>query len=96
MPLRRMASLAVGDRRVLLRLDLDVPIKDGAVRDDTRVREAAPTVRALIGRRAAVICCSHLGRAKGKPDPALSLAPVAPVLERHVGCPVRFVSDTVG
>ena len=96
MALRHMESLAVDGKRVLLRLDLNVPIKEGAVGDDTRVREAAPTVRALLARHAAVICCSHLGRAKGKPDPALSLAPVAPVLERHVGAPVRFVADIVG
>ena len=52
------------------------------MRDDTRMREAAPTVRALAERGAVVIACSHLGRAKGKSDPALSLAPVAPVLAR--------------
>ncbi|HUK14126.1 MAG TPA: phosphoglycerate kinase [Thermoanaerobaculaceae bacterium] len=96
MALRSMDSLAVEGRRVLLRLDLNVPIKNGAVLDDTRVREAAPTARALAERDAVVVACSHLGRAKGKPDPALSLAPVAPVLAGHLGRPVRFVPDTVG
>jgi len=96
MALRLMDELQVSGRRVLLRLDLNVPLKDGKVLDDTRVREAAPTVRALLDRGAAVIACSHLGRAKGKPDPALSLAPVAGVLERYVGTPVRFVPDSVG
>jgi phosphoglycerate kinase len=91
-----MESLRVEGRRVLLRLDLNVPLKDGRVLDDTRVREAAPTVRALAERRAIVVACSHLGRAKGKPDPALSLAPVAPVLAAHAGRPVRFVPDVVG
>jgi phosphoglycerate kinase len=81
---------------VLLRLDLNVPLKDGKVGDETRVREAAPTVRTLAERGAVVIACSHLGRAKGKPDPALSLAPVAPILARLAGRPVRFVPDTVG
>ena len=96
MALRSMAALNVEGRRVLLRLDLNVPLKDGKVGDETRVREAAPTVRALAERGAIVIACSHLGRAKGKPDPALSLAPVAPVLARLAGRPVRFVPDVAG
>jgi phosphoglycerate kinase len=94
--LRQMDSLEVNGRRVLVRLDLNVPLKDGAVRDDTRVREAAPTVKALAERGAIVIACSHLGRAKGKPDPALSLTPVAPVLAKYVGRPVQFVPDSSG
>ena len=96
MALRSMEQLEVDGKRVLLRLDLNVPLKDGAVRDETRVREAAPTVRALAERGAIVVACSHLGRAKGKFDPALSLAPVAPVLARLVGRPVTFVQDVVG
>jgi phosphoglycerate kinase len=96
MGLRSMDTLKVEGRRVLLRLDLNVPLKDGRVLDDTRVREAAPTVRALSRRGAIVVACSHLGRAKGKPDPALSLAPVAQVLASHAGCPVRFVADVAG
>jgi phosphoglycerate kinase len=96
MALRLMDTLKVEGRRVLLRLDLNVPLKEGRVLDDTRVREAAPTVRSLAERGAIVVACSHLGRAKGKPDPALSLAPVAPVLEKHAGRPVRFIPDVVG
>ena len=96
MALRSMGALNVEGRRVLLRLDLNVPLKDGKVGDETRIREAAPTVRALAERGAVVIACSHLGRAKGKPDPALSLAPVVPVLARLVGRPVRFVPDVAG
>jgi phosphoglycerate kinase len=96
MTMRSLDGLDVAGRRVLLRLDLNVPVKDGHVGDETRVREAAPTVRELSLRGAVVVACSHLGRAKGKPDPALSLAPVAPVLERHVGRPVRFVADLTG
>ena len=95
-PLRSVEQLEVAGKRVLLRLDLNVPLKDATVVDDTRVREAAPTVRLLAERHAVVIACSHLGRAKGKPDPALSLAPVAPVLARHVGRPVTFVPDVAG
>ncbi len=96
MALRSLGALNVEGRRVLLRLDLNVPLKDGKVGDETRIREAAPTVRALAERGAVVIACSHLGRAKGKPDPALSLAPVAPALARLVGRPVRFVPDVAG
>jgi phosphoglycerate kinase len=96
MALRSMDDLKVAGRRVLLRLDLNVPIKDRRVLDDTRVREAAPTVRALAERGAIVLACSHLGRAKGKPDPALSLAPVAPVLATYAGRHVQFVPDTIG
>jgi len=95
MALRSMDQLEVAGRRVLLRLDLNVPIRDGAVLDETRVREAAPTVRALAERGAIVVACSHLGRAKGKPDPALSLAPVAPVLQRLASRPVQFVPGPV-
>ena len=96
MALRQMDSLAVEGRRVLLRLDLNVPLDHGKVQDDTRVREAAPTVHTLAERGAVVVRCSHLGRAKGRPDPELSLAPVAPVLSRYVGRPVLFVADVVG
>ena len=96
MTLRSMDRLEVGGRRVLLRLDLNVPVKNGTVGDPTRIREAAPTVRALLDRGAIVIACSHLGRAKGRPDPTLSLAPVAGVLAEFIGRPVRFVPDLVG
>lgn len=94
--LRRIDSLEVAGKRVLLRLDLNVPLKNGAVTDDTRIREAAPTVRWLAERGAIVLACSHLGRAKGKPDPALSLAPVAPVLAQLAGRAVGFVPDVAG
>ena len=96
MAMRVMDRLEVAGRRVLLRLDLNVPLKDGCVVDETRIREAAPTLRTLVERGAVVVACSHLGRAKGKKDPALSLAPVAPILERLSGARVRFVADTVG
>jgi phosphoglycerate kinase len=81
------------DARVLLRLDLNVPIRNGAVQDVTRVRAALPTLRWLDGRVAVIAACSHLGKAKGVPDPSYSLEPVAAVLERELGRPVRFVPD---
>lgn len=96
MAMRLMDSLRVQGRRVLLRLDLNVPIQEGRVGDVTRVREAAPTVAALAGRGAVVVACSHLGKPKGKVKPELSLAPVAPVLAELAGVPVRFVADVAG
>jgi len=79
--------------RVLLRLDLNVPVKDGSVLDTTRVQAALPTLRWLLERADVVAACSHLGKAGGRPDPALSLRPVAAVLERELGREVRFVED---
>ena len=83
----------VGGARVLARLDLNVPVRDGEVLDDTRIIAALPTLRWLLERASVVAACSHLGKAKGKPDPAFSLAPVAPVLESALGRPVHFVAD---
>lgn len=96
MTLRSMDSLPVQGRRVLLRLDLNVPIEHGVVGDVTRVREAAPTVRDLARRGAVVIACSHLGKPKGKVKQELSLAPVAPVLAELAGTAVHFVPDVAG
>jgi len=79
--------------RVLTRLDLNVPIADGVVQDDTRIIAALPTLKWLGERAAVIAACSHLGKAKGAPDPAYSLAPVAPVLAEALGRPVRFVED---
>jgi len=83
----------LADARVLLRLDLNVPIKNGVVQDATRVRAALPTIRWLDERVAVIAACSHLGKAKGVPDPSYSLEPVAKVLEHELGRPVRFVAD---
>jgi phosphoglycerate kinase len=79
--------------RVLARLDLNVPVADGKVMDDTRIVAALPTLRWLLERAEIVAMCSHLGKAKGEPDPALTLSPVAAVLERALGHTVTFVPD---
>jgi len=79
--------------RVIARLDLNVPIADGSVQDDTRIVAALPTLKWLGERVSVIAACSHLGKAKGAPDPAFSLRPVAPVLEKALGRPVRFVED---
>ncbi len=79
--------------RVLARLDLNVPVADGRVLDDTRITAALPTLRWLMERVEVVAACSHLGKAKGAPDPAFTLEPVAAELTRALGRPVRFVPD---
>jgi len=79
--------------RVIARLDLNVPVKDGVVQDDTRIRAALDTIRWLTDRAAVVACCSHLGKAKGEPDPQFSLRPVSSVLADALGRDVTFVDD---
>ncbi|MCU0464244.1 MAG: phosphoglycerate kinase, partial [Anaerolineae bacterium] len=84
-------------KRVLVRVDFNVPLEGGAVSDDTRVRAAVPTLKYILDQKpAAVLLLSHLGRPKGGPDPKYTLAPVAPVLAEHLGVPVAFAEDCVG
>ncbi|CAG0976495.1 phosphoglycerate kinase [Myxococcaceae bacterium] len=82
--------------RVFVREDLNVPVKGGVVGDDTRIRAALPTLRRLAEAGAKVVVASHLGRPKGKVDPAASLRPVAEVLSKRLGLPVAFAADCVG
>jgi phosphoglycerate kinase len=86
----------VNGRRVLVRADLNVPLDGKNITDDGRIRAVAPTVKALAEGGARVVVCSHLGRPKGEPDPAFSLAPVARRLGEVLGREVAFASDTVG
>ncbi|RVU22088.1 phosphoglycerate kinase [Streptomyces antnestii] len=86
----------VEGRRVFVRADLNVPLADGVITDDGRIRAVLPTVKALAGAGAKVIVASHLGRPKGAPDPAFSLLPAAERLGELLGAPVAFAQDTVG
>ena len=89
--MRTVRDLDAAGKRVLVRADLNVPLDGGAVADDTRIRKAMPTVELLLDRGAAkVTLCSHLGRPKGRPDPALSLRPVADRIAELLGRPVAF------
>jgi phosphoglycerate kinase len=83
-------------KRVFVRVDFNVPLEGGRITDDTRIRAALPTLKSLLDRGAALIVASHLGRPKGRPDPALSLAPVAKRLSELLGTPVKMLSDCVG
>jgi phosphoglycerate kinase len=89
-------DVEVGGRRVLVRVDFNVPLEDGRITDDHRIREALPTITYLLELGAKVILCSHLGRPKGKDDPALRLDPIAERLSDLLGRPVRKTADVVG
>ena len=93
---RTLDGIDVKGRRVLVRLDLNVPMKDGKVADALRIERQAPTVRELAEKGAHVIVLSHFDRPKGKRVESMSLAPVAPALARAVGRPVAFANDCIG
>jgi phosphoglycerate kinase len=89
-------DLDLRGKRVFIRVDFNVPLKDGVVTDDTRIRETLPTLKLAIEKGARLVLASHLGRPKGGPDPKYSVKPAAKKLEELLGKPVAFASDCVG
>lgn len=93
---KTIKDVDVKGKRVLVRVDFNVPLSEGSVTDDTRIRAALPTLRYLVDHGARVIIASHLGRPKGEPDPQFSLKPVRRVLARLLGRNVHFSDATIG
>lgn len=96
MPFRTLDTVDVAGKRVLLRADLNVPVRDGKISDLTRIERLSPTIRELSEKGARVIVCSHFDRPKGKRVPEMSLAPMAAALGEVLGKRVRFVEDCTG
>jgi phosphoglycerate kinase len=91
-----LADLDVAGRRVLVRADLNVPLRDGQVADELRITASLATLHELLRRGAAIVLASHLGRPDGAGDPTTSLAPVAARLSHHLGVPVMLAADVAG
>ena len=96
-----MAKLSINDldlkgKRAFVRVDFNVPIKDGQIGDDTRIRASLPTITYALEHGATVVLASHLGRPKGRPSPDLSLKPIAARLSELLGRPVTFAEDCIG
>ena len=96
MSYRTLDGLDVAGKRVLLRADLNVPVRDGKITDLTRIERLSPTIRELADKGAKVIVCSHFDRPKGKRVPEMSLAPMADALAHVLGKPVAFADDCIG
>ena len=93
---KSIKDLNVQGKKVLVRVDFNVPLKDGQVSDDTRIQAALPTINYLLENGAALILCSHLGRPKGEAKPEFSLKPVAAYLDNLIEADVKFAEDCLG
>jgi len=91
-----LADLDVAGKRVFLRCDLNVPLKEGKITDDGRIRASLPTINELLAQGASIVIAAHLGRPKGEAKPELSLAPVAVRLSELLGKPVQFAGAITG
>src|SRR5215813_3519435 len=93
---RTLDDIDVSGKTVLVRADLNVPVKDGRVTDATRIERLAPTIKDLVAKGAKVVVLSHFDRPKGKRVPEMSLKPIAPVLAKFIGRDVAFADDCIG
>ncbi|MFW5743104.1 MAG: phosphoglycerate kinase, partial [Spirochaetota bacterium] len=96
MALKTVRDVDLNGKRVLVRVDYNVPLKAGRVSDATRIEASLPTLKHIIDHGGALVLMSHLGRPKGKPNPEMSLKPVADKLSDMIGRPVDFADDCVG
>src|SRR5688572_6865880 len=99
MSMRKLSikDLSLRGKRVFVRVDFNVPLKNGVIGDDTRIRATLPTISYALEQGAAtVILASHLGRPKGRPSPDFSLKPIVPALAALLGRPITFADDCVG
>lgn len=96
MSAKSVEDLELDGKTVLVRVDFNVPLKDGTITDDTRIKAALPTIRLILEKGGAVILMSHLGRPKGKSDPQMSLKPVSQRLSELLGIHVAMAPDCIG